>query len=152
MGAEHGIDRGRIDAGPLQPVEKAGAGPLVPGRDLRPVLVLADAGVDQEGPPVQAQDEGLDRAFQGIAGEIDEIRLEQAAMLAQRRQVEPRQELVQRQLEIVADAKAHVSSALAHPPTVAILEPGRETGKRVAAAVRLRRHGARGFLRSGLMA
>jgi hypothetical protein len=53
-----------------------------------------------------------------IAGEVDEIRLEQATMVTQRRQVEPRQELAERQLEIVvvddhvdddlADGKAHV--------------------------------------------
>ena len=123
--------------------------------------MLADAGVDQEGPPVQAQDEGLDRAFQGIAGEIDEARLEQAAMLAQRRQVEPRQELVQRQLEIVvvdncvdddlADAKAHVSSALVHPSTVEILRAGtrnREARRRSGAPAPARP----ASLRSGLMA
>ena len=61
------------------------------GRELRPILVLADAGVDQDGAPGEAQDERLDRAFQDIAGEVDEIRLEQAALLAQRAQVEPGQ-------------------------------------------------------------
>jgi hypothetical protein len=111
-----------------QPVEKAGIGALVPGRDLRPVFVLADAGVDEDGPPVQAQDEALNRAFQDVAGEVDEIRLEQAALPAQRRQVEPRQEFPERQLEIIvvdhhvdddlADDETHVSSPFAHRPAV----------------------------------
>ena len=120
MGAEHRVDRLRCDAGGAQPVEPARAGAPVPGRDLRPVLVLADAGIDQDRPPAQAQDEALDREAQHVAGEVDEIRLEPAALVPQRLEVEARQEPAQRQLEIivvddhvdgdVADGKAHAQS------------------------------------------
>ena len=93
VGAEDEVDRRRLDAGPPQPVDEARAGALVPVRDLRAVLVLADAGVDQDGPPVDAQHESLDGAAENVTGEVEEVGLEQAAMRLQRQEVEPGQEL-----------------------------------------------------------
>ena len=101
VSAEHDLGRSRVDADPAQPIEVARTRSLIPGRYLRPVLVLADAGVDEEDPPRQPQHEGLDRAPQDFAADVDKFRLEDVAILSECRQVEARQELARRQLEVI---------------------------------------------------
>jgi hypothetical protein len=122
MGAEDEVNRFGRNARRAQPIEPACARTLAPDREFRAILVLADAGVDEDRAPVEFQSKALDRAAQAIAGEINEVGRDRIAAPFDRHKIESWQKRAQRQRKIVvidddsdlniADRKTHKAAPI----------------------------------------
>jgi hypothetical protein len=123
--AKHQVDCLGRHPGSAKPGEPTGSRAAMPVWNCGAILVLADAGVDDDGASVELQNKALDGAAEPVAVDLDEFRLEPVALGRERGDVEPRQEPAERQLKVVivddcrnldlADREAHPAALQLSP-------------------------------------
>ena len=80
VGAHHEVDVFRSEADGGEVVEIAGRGPVRPGRVEAALLVVADAGIDQDGAVAGPQHVGLHRHRHLVGGGVEEAGLQPCAV------------------------------------------------------------------------
>ena len=91
----------RINAGPTQPIEETASAPLMPGRDLRTILALADAAIDEDCSSSRSKHEALDREPGLVAVADKKLRLQHSTLCLDHGRIESGQELRERKTKIV---------------------------------------------------